>query len=132
MPCRFVIDIQRRLVVTTAWDRLTFAEMQAHQDQLKDHPEFDPKFNQLVDLTAVTAMDTSVNEVKTIGLGCSFFSSSSLRAYVAKDPAIFGMWRLMEAYHSVGGGKDQMRIFYELPAALEWLGLDSQVGLRQP
>jgi hypothetical protein len=34
MPCRYVIDLERRLVISTGWERLTYPEMEAHQEQL--------------------------------------------------------------------------------------------------
>lgn len=52
MPCRYVIDIEQRLVISTGWDRVTFAEIKAHQDQLVSDPDFNPEFNQFVDATA--------------------------------------------------------------------------------
>ena len=46
MPCRYVIDIEQRLVISTGWDRVTFAEAKAHQDQLVRDPVFNPEFNE--------------------------------------------------------------------------------------
>ena len=67
MPCRYVIDKERRLVISTAWDRLTFAQAKAHDDQLLSDPDFSPEFNQLMDATAVTAMDMSIERGQDVG-----------------------------------------------------------------
>jgi len=35
MPCRYIIDAEQQLVIGTAWDRVTFAEVDAHQDRFR-------------------------------------------------------------------------------------------------
>src|SRR5208282_5677900 len=62
MPARYVIDKQRRLVISTAWGHLTFAESRAHQDQLARDPDFSPTFDQLLDATAITTIELSAQE----------------------------------------------------------------------
>jgi len=66
MPCRYVIDIERRLVLSTGWDRVTFAEMKAHQDKLASDPDFNPEFDQFVDATTVSLLEASPDQLKTI------------------------------------------------------------------
>lgn len=63
MPYRYVIDNERRVVVSVGWDCVTFADATSHQIQLLSDPDFNPEFNQLVDATAVTALDLSVDEI---------------------------------------------------------------------
>ena len=41
-----VIDKKQFLVINTRWDRLTLAEVKAHQDQLLSDPDFSPEPNQ--------------------------------------------------------------------------------------
>jgi len=120
MPLRYVIDKERRLVISTARDRVTFAEIKAHQDELLQDSEFDPEFNQLIDTTAVTVLDVSVEEAKTVARR-KMFSRTSRRAFLAVSPAVFGMGRLMEVYHHQ---QAQIYVFYDLPSALKWLGLE--------
>jgi hypothetical protein len=66
MPIRYVIDKDRRVVVSIGWDRVSSAEIRAHRDQLANDPDLNPAFNQLVDGTAVTALDISMDEAKEI------------------------------------------------------------------
>ena len=124
MPCRYVLDTERRLVISTAWGHLTFAEMRAHQDQLRSDAAFVPEFNQLIDTTSVTRLDVSTEEFRTLACGSLFFSSSSRRAWIATYPLIRGMGPLLETYREVvGAEKDQLHVFYDHNAALMWLGL---------
>jgi hypothetical protein len=123
MPCRYVIDQQRRLVITTAWDRVTFTEAKAHQDQLSNDAAFDPDFNQLVDASAVTALEATIDQIKTLSKR-GIFSPASRRAFVATRPDIFGVGRVMGTYFEMGRVPQQVQVFYDLASALHWLGLE--------
>lgn len=123
MPCSYVIDRNKRLVITTARDRITFAEVMEHQDRLRADPAFNPDFNQLVDATEVTEVDATVDEVKRVA-NRRIFSPSSRRAFVATNPDVFGVGRLLGAHLAMGRSPQQVNIFYDLPSALRWLGLN--------
>jgi len=125
MPAEYVIDKELRLVITTAWDRVTFAEARAHQERLRNDPDFHPEFNQLLDATAVTALDISHDEAKTIGRNSPHFSASARRAWVAPNPFLFGMGRMIGIYREMAGGTEQFRVFKDREQALKWLGLDT-------
>src|SRR5215831_9394161 len=99
MPARYVILKEQSLVVSIGCDRLTFSDFANHQEQLVADPDFDPSFDQLVDGSKVTDLDLSVEEAKIISRRAIFLPSSR-RAVVATDPAIFGMGRMMDAYHT--------------------------------
>jgi hypothetical protein len=128
MPCRYVIDKERRLVVTTAWDRVTFAEARAHQEQLANDPDFNQNFNQLVDASAVSSLDASPQEIQTLS-SRRLFSSASRRAFIATNPVVFGMGRMLQTYLEIAKAQEQICIFYDRSSALEWLGLLSDPTL---
>lgn len=123
MPVNYVIDKEKRLVISTAWDRVTFAEVIEQQEQLRADPAFDPEFDQLVDASKVTAIDASLEEVKKAASHRTF-SSASRRAFVATNPDVFAMGRLMGAHMGMGRTPQQVHVFYDIPSALKWLGLD--------
>jgi len=124
MPCRYVIDAEHGLVISTAWDRVTFAEADAHQDRLASDPSFNPDFKQLVDATKVTDLDISIDEAKTI-FGRKTFSSSSRCAFLGRGLSILGMGRLIEAQAEMAEGRKQVRVFSDRESALKWLGLET-------
>jgi hypothetical protein len=130
MPVQYLIDKQHRLVITSAWGLVTFAEYKLHQDQLIADPEFSPTFNHLVDSTRVNAIDLSTNEIRTI-TGRSVFSPASKRAVIAPNPAYFGLARMAEAYHSMADTPSEIRVFSDLSSALKWLGL-SESDIQLP
>jgi hypothetical protein len=130
MPCHYVIDRERRLVITTASDRVTFAEVKTHQDQLRSDPDFNPEFNQLIDATAITVLDVSVDEAKELARR-TMFSATSRRAWVATSPVIYGMMRLAGTYHEMSKEPSNVSVFYDLPSALKWLGLEDMPALTE-
>lgn len=123
MPCSYAIDKERRLVITKVWDRVTFPEIRAHQEQFKNDPDFDPAFNLLIDASGATALDVSVDEARTIA-SQGLFAPTSRRAFVASNPAIFGMGRLMSVYHAMSTKREQVSVFRDRASALKWLGLE--------
>lgn len=78
----------------------------------------------MIDATAVTPLEPSIEEAKILASGSAFFSPSSRRAWVATSPFVFGMARLIDAYHEMAGGREQLCAFYDRDEALKWLGLD--------
>ena len=124
MPCRYVIDKERRLVISAGWDCVTTEELKAHRAQLAKDPEFDPDFDQLVDGTAVTNLEISMAEAKVFA-SQSVFSPRSRRAFVASNLLILGLARLMETYARMGKGREQVSVFHDRATALKWLGLEN-------
>jgi hypothetical protein len=126
MPVEYVIDKERQLVITSAWDRVTFAEARAHQQRLKDDPDFRPEFNQFLDATGVTVLDISSEEAKTIARNSPHFSATSRRAWVAPNAFLFGIGRMIGIYREIAGGAEQFRVFNDREKALKWLGPDAR------
>ena len=124
MPARYLILLDQRLVVSIGWGHLTFSDLRSQQDAFKNDPLFDPTLDQLVDLSQVELLELTTDQAKTIA-GRAMFRASSRRAVIAKDPAIFGTARMMDAHHSVATGRNHLRVFYDRDAALKWLGFDS-------
>jgi hypothetical protein len=122
MPCRYVIDEERKLVITTAWGCLTFAEVKAHQGQLVGDPAFSPEFNQLVDATAVIKAELSFDEARVL-VGRKIFATTSRRAFVGSGLSIAAASRLMQAYRLVAKNREGISVFHDRDAALKWLGL---------
>lgn len=125
MPVQYVIDKERQIVITTAWGCVTFAEASAHQERLRDDPDFDLEFDQILDASAVTALEISSEQAKTLARNSPHFSASSRRAWVAPSPFLFGMGRMFAIYREIAGGEEQFRVFNDREQALKWLGLDA-------
>ena len=124
MPFSYVVYSVHRLVISTGSDLVTWEEIKARQDQTKIDPDFNPEFNQIVDLRAVTGFDMTSDHARLLARRM-IFSATSRRAFVAASPAVFGVGRMWEMFTEVSESPSQIRVFYDLPSALKWLNLDS-------
>jgi len=53
MPAEYKIDKSKKMVFTKAYGILTDQEAYTHQDKLRNDPDFDPGYSQLIDSTNV-------------------------------------------------------------------------------
>jgi hypothetical protein len=120
MPCSYVIDKPRRLVLTTGWDVVTFDEAMAHQEQLRTDLAFSPEYSQLIDLTRVTDIPMDAEQVRQLAQR-NIFGRESIRAFVGSSLVAYGMLRMLQAFREMAGGEEQVAVFYDLPSALRWL-----------
>jgi len=121
MPARYFISKEHRLLVSIGWGRLTFPDFKSQQESYLTDPDFDPSFDQLVDVSQVTSLDISIEEAKTIARRAIFLPTSR-RAVVATDPLVFGVGRMMDTYHSLATGREQVGVFRDRESAMRWLG----------
>lgn len=122
MPVRYIIHKQKRLVITTGWDRITFDEAKAHQDQLLNDPDFDPEFNQLLDGTAATDYALAGDQIRLI-VSRRVFSPTSRRALVVSSNYAYGIARMLATYYEMSEVASPMSIFHDRDSALKWLGI---------
>ena len=116
----YVIDEKRRLVITTAWDVLTNADVLEHREQLKSDTRFNSNFFQLVDFTQVTGIALDHVAVRALTHE-HMFSREARRAFVALSPLAWGMSRMFITLREVSGGEEQMGVFKTHDEALRWL-----------
>lgn len=124
MPCRYAIDLEQKLVISRAWDRVTFAEVDAHQGKLASDPDFNPEFKQLVDATEVTDLEISIDEAKAI-FARKTFAASSRCAFLGRGLTVLGIGRLIEAQAALMEGRETVRVFSDRNKALKWLGIEN-------
>ena len=111
------MEKNRKLIISTAKGVVTFAEIKDHQDRLLSDADFHANFDQLIDVTTATDVRITAAEARKIA-DRQIVSKESLRAFVATMPHIYGLGRMMEAFH---GTKAKTAVFYEMDAALDWL-----------
>ena len=124
MPYSYHIEKAQGLVISTARDRVTYAEIRDHQEQLLLDCHFDPKFSQLIDGTRTTALDISSEEAKLVAAR-RIFSAPSRRAYVSPGPTVPGVGLLMAVYQDAGMISSGMRVFYDFHSAFDGLQRDA-------
>jgi hypothetical protein len=126
MPFNYVVHKEHRLVISTGSGVVTWEEIQTRQDQTRADPDFNPEYDQIVDLRSVTGFDMSTEKTRFLARR-PIFSSKSKRAFVAKSPSVFGVGRMWETYTEISENPSQIRVFYEVASALRWLGVDSSL-----
>jgi hypothetical protein len=126
MPLNYVIDTQRRLVTSTASGIVTYSDLTAHQNQLKNDPEFDPTFDQLVDGIGVTKLELTTDNVRAIARQ-RLFAAGSRQAFATSSEFAFGMARMFELYRDSAGTGRLVKVFNGLEAAQEWLQHNREV-----
>lgn len=115
----YIIDRQRRLVITVGEGLVTFADVDGHQNNLIADPEFDPTFDQIGDLSWVTDFALSPDEVR-IAAARSVFSPESRRVGIAPDDLPYAMLRMFETYRRIFGGGENTQVFRAREEALAW------------
>jgi hypothetical protein len=114
------IDENRHLVITTAWDTLTGADILEHRRKLKSDPCFHRCFSQLVDLTHLTSVALDYKAVDELSRE-HVFARKSLRAFVAPSLLAYGMSRMFISIRALTGGAERMEVFKNRNEALRWL-----------
>ena len=119
MPSSYVIDKERKLVITTAWGDCNADDVLEFRKQVLKDRDFDPSFSQLADFTGVTKVDVSPDEVRMLATK-SPFSTQSRRALVADNQVIFGLSKMFGILRNLRGEK-LIRVFRTRSEALDWL-----------
>jgi hypothetical protein len=119
MPQSYTIDRKKKLVISKAWGACTAFDVLEFREQVLQDDDFNPDFCQLVDVTRVTELDITANEVRMLA-EMSPFSVESRRALVAKSPLVFGFLRMFETLRSLRGEKF-IRVFHDCNDAMAWL-----------
>jgi hypothetical protein len=115
------IDAPNRLVRVHVEGTLTDADLIDGDRALRDDPDFDPAYYQLLDLTAADGSAVSAAGVQALASQPPLFTSSARRALVVETDLGFGMGRMFELLR--GGKSGEIRIFRNLEEACDWLDL---------
>ena len=119
MSTSFRIDTSLGVIFTTSRERVDDSEVLNYFRAVAQHPEYDPRFNHLIDCTQIASFEVSADLTRSVAQR-KLFSSSSRCAIIAPQDHIYGMARMFELQH---GGSVQ--VFRDLPSAEKWLGLDA-------
>jgi hypothetical protein len=120
MPCSYVIDKDRRLVISIGAGVFTAEDGRQHQQALADDPDFNSDFCQLIDLTSVKEFAFDSDWVRQSAQH-SVFSPRSRRAVLVNSAVAFGLTRMYGTYREVAGGQEQLSVFQDRDEAMRWL-----------
>ena len=126
MPAFYKIDKERRLVLSTIYGVVTLADGLTHQEKLRNDPDFDPSFSQLMDYTNAVKFDFSTDDVRMFAQH-TVFSTDSRRAMLVSGDLAFGLARMFETLRESLGEKG-IRVFRNLEEALDWVLAKNSAG----
>jgi hypothetical protein len=119
----YEIDKKRRLITSTASGVITLPEIWAHQEKLDKDPDFDSSFAQLLDVTQVTKLKLSSEDVRRVAESNTLSTNPRL-AIVATSSLVYGMARMFQIFREMKG-EEKTRVFRDRDEALAWvLGKD--------
>ena len=123
MPAEYTIDKARKMVFSKAYGSITDQDVYAHQDKLRDDPDFEPGFSQLIDSTNVVKADGLSTEAVYRLARRNPFGAGSRRALVASNRLLYVMFHVFKAITE--DHPDEIVIFKDLTEAREFLKLET-------
>ena len=120
MPAKYVIDVERKLVISQAWGAVTNDDVREHDKALRADPLFDPTYRQLVDMTGITEDLVDITAKRQASQN-QIFVPGVRRAWVASEDYTFGMARMYAVAAESQG--QTIGVFRARRDAEEWLGL---------
>jgi hypothetical protein len=118
MPCAYIIDLARSLVLSRGWDVVTDRELLAHVHTLTADPRFVRNFRQLADLRDVTDVQITPSCIKEMAR-LNPYGAGARRAVVVTNDVVFGMARMYQILSDES--PDELQIFRKMDDALQWL-----------
>jgi len=115
------VDREKRVVFTWYSGVVSFQDLLASAQQLRDNQEFDSSFSQLMDMTGFSGTSATFAELDGFAKFTDPFAPSAKRAVVAVNDVAVGISRM---YKSLRGNDSPFLLFSEVNAARHWLGLN--------
>jgi hypothetical protein len=119
VPATYLIDLERKLVISRAWGAMTDSDVREHQRNLRTDPRFDPTYRQLVDMSGITEDLVGIETKREISSD-QIFAPGVRRAWVASPDYSFGMARMYAIAAERQG--QTIGVFRTRSEAEEWLG----------
>jgi phenylalanine-4-hydroxylase len=96
MPATLTIHPERRLVYTAFHGDLAADEFLHHADAIRTHPNFDPSYNEVVDLRGVTELHANTDTVLKLARRESLFNRESKHVVIASPGLVFRLAKLFQ------------------------------------
>ena len=116
----------RKLVLSVATGHITLDDVREYFGRVWAEPEF-KGYSEIIDWTGAESISLSVAELRSLaGAGHAFFGgpSESPLAIVINGEEETRLAKLYRTLREVRGEGPQVRVFPDMAAAREWMGLD--------
>ena len=124
MPTKLRIDPKARIVYSTLSGDIETEDLVRQVAAIRAHPQFNPEFNELIDLSAVTSLNVSSEDVRRLAVRDSSFSPSADRVLVASQDLVFGLARMFQTFSAER--RPHFTVVRSLSEAYCQLGLDGE------
>ena len=122
MPIVYKIDKLSGTVFSNAYGIITNHEAYLHQDKLRDDPDFEPSFAQLVDCMNITNAENLSTEAIHHLAERNPFGLGSKRAFVTSMNLMYGLGRMFQML--TDDHPDEPTVFRDMQEARKYLSLD--------
>jgi hypothetical protein len=92
----FKIYTKRRLIVSTYFGEHLYGEVIDQWKEIRAHPDFNPSFDLISDLTGVTSYRLSADEVRGLMFRKDPMSEKSIRIMIASTDYVYGNLRMYQ------------------------------------
>ena len=123
MPWTLDLDTHHHLAYVRITDVVTFHDIAAMQDALREHPDFEPSYPVLLDARGAK-VHLSQEDMLSLAERTPFAPGTKV-AIVVDDPTELAHARDYEFIRELGVETDVTRAYGTLDEALEWLGVDA-------
>lgn len=89
MPVVLKIDARRKVVYSAFYGKIDDAEVAGHRSAISSDPDFNPRFNEIIDFTAVTDASLSESTLAAMAKNPSLFHEEVLHIVVAPADLLF-------------------------------------------
>ncbi|HEY3929363.1 MAG TPA: hypothetical protein VGL89_13400 [Candidatus Koribacter sp.] len=96
MPLRVEINDAQRLVRSEYSGTVRLEDFRENMRALATHPNFDPAYNEIIDLTGVTNVHAPPELLDMIANHPSVFAREAMRVIVAPTTVLFGLARELQ------------------------------------
>lgn len=91
MPVVLKIDTRRKVVYSAFYGKLTDAELMDHRSAIASDPDFNPKYSEIVDFSAVTEADISNATLAAMASAPSLYHETAMHIVVTPSPGLVQM-----------------------------------------
>ena len=98
MAVHVTIDVNQKVVVSTYYGEINDDDLFHVVSLIRSHPDFDPSFSDLMDLSGVTAGTFSTSALYQKSQQESIFDLESMHVMIAPQPHIFGLARMTQVF----------------------------------
>jgi len=115
----YVVDVPRRFVRVRLSGALTGAALSSTFIDARNDPRITSEFRAVIELREVQSTETlRPDDLRTIAAA---HPNVTARAFVATDPAVFGLCRMLATYRELADSPETVGVFRSVRAAEDWL-----------